>query len=149
MPPSGRKRTKKPKLLPHETSLLASGDLKDITHENSSAIWLYAPSTTLLPSEEDKKNSKTLVYRHMGDEEFAYLLANGILPDTQPYQTIVEGPVGRTYCEGYLRGHRKPSGNVVTTVVEFEAPAALIDKLFSMQKKIEDGCLSHGLGDKG
>ena len=67
----------------------------------------------------------------------------------QPYQTIVEGAVGRTYCEGYLRGLRKPSGNVVTIVVEFLAPKLLIDTLFAMQKKIEDGCFSHGLGDKG
>ena len=45
----------------------------------------------------------------MGDEE-----VDGQLPNTQPYQTIVEGPIGRVYCEGYLRGLRKPSGNVIT-----------------------------------
>ena len=39
-------------------------------------------------------------YRHMGDEECAFLREHGVLPDTQPYQTIVEGPAGRAYCEG-------------------------------------------------
>lgn len=87
-----------------------------------------------------------MVYRHMGDEELSHLLTNGLLPDTQPYKTIVES---RAYCEGYLRGLRKPSGNVVKTVVEFAAPAPLVERLFSMQRKIEDGCFSHGLGDKG
>ena len=85
----------------------------------------------------------------MGDPELEYLLANGRLPDTQPYQTIVEGPVGRAYCEGYLHGLRKPSGNVITTVVEFLAPRRLVETLFAMQQKIEDGCFSHGLGEKG
>lgn len=145
MPPKGKK-AKKPKLRPHEAALLASGELRDVTHANSTALWLYAESTIIA---DEQVNITTLVYRHMGDEELQYLLANNQLPDTQPYQTIVEGPVGRTYCESYLRGLRKPSGNIVTTVVEFHAPKSLIDTLFSMQKKIEDGCFSHGLGDKG
>mmetsp|Transcript_20803 Transcript_20803/g.48853 ORF Transcript_20803/g.48853 Transcript_20803/m.48853 type:complete len:113 (-) Transcript_20803:366-704(-) len=85
----------------------------------------------------------------MGDTELRYLLENGRLPDTQPYQTIAEGPAGRAYCEGYLRGLRRPSGNVVTTVVEFAAPRGLVEALFAMQRKIEDGCFSHGLGDRG
>jgi hypothetical protein len=86
-----------------------------------------------------------------GDPEVAHLLEHRQLPSTQPYQTIVEGPDGRAYCEGegYLRGHRKPSGNVITTIVEFIAPKRLIDQLFLMFRKPEDGCFSHGLGDKG
>ena len=40
-------------------------------------------------------------------------------------------------------------GNVVTTVVEFDTRRSFVDTLFSMQRKIEDGCFSHGLGDKG
>ena len=142
MPPK-LKKTKKPKLLPHKAALLASGKLSDVTHANASALWLKAPSMIRL------KEKRALVYRHMGDDECAYLLAHRKLPDTQPYQTIVEGPIGRAYCEGYLRGLRKPSGNIVTTVVEFETKKSLIDTLFSMQKKIEDGCFSHRLGEKG
>ena len=34
------------------------------------------------------------------------LLSTGLLPDTQPYQTIVEGSDGREYSEKYLRGHK-------------------------------------------
>ena len=143
--PSNGKKIKKPKLLPHEARLLASGELANVTHENSTAVWLSRPSSMI----EVEDATRTVVYRHMGDEECAYLLAYGQLPDTQPYQTIVEGQVGRAYCDGYLRGLRKPSGNIVTTVVEFETTRALVNLLFSMQKKIEDGCFSHGLGDKG
>jgi hypothetical protein len=32
--------------------------------------------------------------------------------------------------------------------VEFNAPVALIDLLFATQSKIEDGCMSTGLGHK-
>ena len=51
---------------------------------------------------------KILVYRHMGDKELVHLIANGKLPDAQPYQTIVVGPVAVevavriSYYEGYL-----------------------------------------------
>ena len=38
------------------------------------------------------------VYRHMTDKEAAYLLEHSILPDTQPYQTIVVGEEGYEYC---------------------------------------------------
>ena len=127
MPPKSKKtKSKKPKLLPHEAALLASGKLSNVTHANASAVWLRAPSTILQEGTEER----TLVYRHMGDDECMHLLAHGRLPDTQPYQTIVEGSIGRAYCEGYLRGLRKPSGNIVTTVVEFETRRSLIDTLF-------------------
>ena len=131
-------------MLPHERALIANGTLEDVTHGKSTARWLTAKST---PS--DPACGLTTVYRHMGDEECAFLRENGVLPDTQPYQTIVQGETGRTYCEGYLRGKRKPSGNIVTTVVEFLAPKVLVDELFAMFSKPEDGCLSHGLGSKG
>ena len=90
----------------------------------------------------------------MGDLELKHLLSNGVLPDTQPYQTIVEGEAGRRYAEKYLRGAKKPSpsrplGSTPTTVVEFVVPRELVEQLFAMQSKIEDGVLSHGLGDKG
>ena len=71
-----------------------------------------------------------------------------MLPYTQPYQTIVEGQSGRTYAEKYLRGHKSVDSSP-TTVVEFLAPRALIDRLFAMQSKPEEGVLSHGLGNKG
>lgn len=38
------------------------------------------------------------VYRHMTDKEATYLLEHSILPDTQPYQTIVVGEEGYEYC---------------------------------------------------
>merc|ERR1711972_1128265 len=84
----------------------------------------------------------------MGDVECAFLLANGILPDTQPYQTIVEGVGGRRYAEKYLRGHKSVDSSP-TTVVEFTMPTSIIRKLFEMQSKNEDGAISHGLGEKG
>lgn len=130
------------KLLPHEQQLLDVGLLRDITHVGSSSIWLSAESTT--PADE----SLTVVYRPMGDEECNHLLCHGTLPDTQPYQTIVEGIEGRVYAEKYLRGHKSVDSSP-TTVVEFLAPQSLIRQLFSMQSKNEDGAISHGLGNKG
>ena len=38
------------------------------------------------------------VYRHMTDKEAGDLLEHSILPDTQPYQTIVVGEEGYEYC---------------------------------------------------
>lgn len=143
------KKKTKVKLLPHETALLQSGQLVDVTHAGSTATWLWAESSTLNNNNNNEDSNRTLVYRHMGDPECAFLLQTGQLPSTQPYQTIVQDQVGRAYCEGYLRGLRKPSGNVVTTVVEFEAPKDLIGSIFEQQCKIEDGCMSHGLGNKG
>jgi hypothetical protein len=84
----------------------------------------------------------------MGDAECAFLLSNGTLPNTQPYQTIVEGTEGRSYAEKYLRGQKKVDSSP-TTVVEFTMPVVLIRKLFARQSKNEDGVISHGLGDKG
>jgi hypothetical protein len=135
-------RAKGVKLLPHEKQLVASGLLADITHSGASAIWLSAPSARL---DDDLRK---LVYRPMGDIECAFLLGNGILPGTQPYQTIVEGEEGRTYAEKYLRGYKSVDSSP-TTVVEFFMPKALVEELFAMQSKNEDGAISHGLGDKG
>merc|ERR1712139_322286 len=70
------------------------------------------------------------------------------LPDTQPYQTIVVGNEGRIYAEKYLRG-RKSVDSSPTTAMEFRAPRPLIQQLFTMQSKNEDGAISHGLGNKG
>merc|ERR1719230_1521145 len=84
----------------------------------------------------------------MGDLEREHLFTHSALPGTQPYQTIVEGDEGRVYAEKYLRGHKSVDSSP-TTVVEFAAPRALVDRLFSMQSKNEDGAISHGLGDKG
>mmetsp|Transcript_128370 Transcript_128370/g.256402 ORF Transcript_128370/g.256402 Transcript_128370/m.256402 type:complete len:216 (-) Transcript_128370:82-729(-) len=130
------------KLLPHELTLVQEGKLVDITHDGSSAIWLWAESS--MPNDE----SLTLVYRPMSDNEYSHLLVHGILPDTQPYQTIVQGDEGRAYAEKYLRGQKSVDSSP-TTVVEFAAPKELIDHLFSVQSKNEDGAISHGLGNKG
>ncbi len=131
-----------------------------MTHAGASAIWLEAPSgapdagegsapasvrkslSTAAPWHSLRPDT-TLVYRHMGDEEFSHLLAHSQLPASQPYQTIVEGATGRTYCEQYLRG-RKWVDTSPTTVVEFRVPRALVARLFAMQHKAEDGVLSHG-----
>eukprot|EP00933_Yihiella_yeosuensis_P062723 TRINITY_DN656_c1_g1_i1.p1 TRINITY_DN656_c1_g1~~TRINITY_DN656_c1_g1_i1.p1 ORF type:complete len:186 (-),score=37.83 TRINITY_DN656_c1_g1_i1:151-708(-) len=135
-------RGAKARLLPHEKSLLASGELEDITHGGSSSVWLSSPSSEL----EDL--SMTLVYRPMGDTELLHLLNYSILPDTQPYQTIVRGAEGRNYAEKYLRGHKKVDSSP-TTVVEFAMPSEAISTLWAMQSKNEEGAISHGLGDKG
>ena len=132
------------KLLAHEQALLASGRLSDVTHAHASARWLSAGSTV----EADLGTDRTLVYRPMGDREYAHLLAHGQLPDTQPYQTIVEGAGGRAYAEKYLRGHKWVDSSP-TTIVEFNAPRSLVETLFARQQKPEDGAMSHGLGEKG
>eukprot|EP00746_Dinoflagellata_sp_MGD_P166139 gnl/MRDRNA2_/MRDRNA2_95843_c0_seq1.p1 gnl/MRDRNA2_/MRDRNA2_95843_c0~~gnl/MRDRNA2_/MRDRNA2_95843_c0_seq1.p1 ORF type:complete len:563 (+),score=116.60 gnl/MRDRNA2_/MRDRNA2_95843_c0_seq1:71-1759(+) len=137
-----RSKVKGLRLLPHELELVETGRMIDITHNGSSSIWLSAESTHLTQS------TLSAVYRPMGDIEFAHLLAHGVLPNTQPYQTIVEGDGGRRYAEKYLRGHKSVDSSP-TTVVEFVVPRALKEKLFDMQSKIEDGAISHGLGNKG
>ena len=128
-------------LLPHEKELLAAGSLRDVTHSRARADHLRAEC-------RPARDGWALLYRHMGDREAAFLMREGVLPDTQPYQTVVRGAEGRAYCEKYLFG-RKRVNTAPTTVFEFEVPAALADRLFTMQHKPEDGCLSHGLGDKG
>jgi hypothetical protein len=89
----------------------------------------------------------TLVYRPMGDAELCHLLAHNALPDTQPYQTIVEGAAGRAYAEKYLSGTKWVDTHP-TTIAEFVVPRALVERLFAIQHKAEDGCVSMGLGDK-
>ena len=143
-----RVKVKGANLLPHEKRLLQSGALHEATHAGASSIWLEAPSMQLTDPD------LCLVYRPMGDPELKHLLQNGVLPDTQPYQTIVEGEAGRKYAEKYLRGLKKaspsrPLHSTPSTVVEFVVPRTLVQQLFAMQTKIEDGALSHGLGDKG
>lgn len=131
------------KLLPHEQALVEMQRLRDVTHAGSTAVWLSGESTPLT-----EQTVHSAVYRPMGDREFAHLFAHGALPATQPYQTIVEGPAGRRYAERYLRGSKRVDSSP-TTVVEFVSPRALVARLFAMQCKPEEGCLSHGLGDKG
>ncbi|KAH3745258.1 hypothetical protein Pelo_13360 [Pelomyxa schiedti] len=83
----------------------------------------------------------------MGDEEVLYLVNNNQLPNTQPYQAIIQGSVGRDYAEKYLNGKKHVDTNP-TTVVEFVAPRRLLEDLFARQHKVEDGALSMGLGHK-
>lgn len=85
------------RLLPHEEQALKSGSLVNVTHRNASSVYLEAASGEVT-------GNACLVYRHMGDIEFAHLMNKHTLPDTQPYQTIVRGEEGRAYCESYLRG---------------------------------------------
>mmetsp|Transcript_9776 Transcript_9776/g.13462 ORF Transcript_9776/g.13462 Transcript_9776/m.13462 type:complete len:175 (+) Transcript_9776:38-562(+) len=134
------RKVKKPKLLPHEKALVEKGKLRNVSHSQSSSIWLEAKSKIA-----DK--GRTLVYRPMGDAELGYLMENNQLPDTQPYQAIIRGKSGRIYSEKYLKGHKKVNTNP-TTVVEFDVPTALIDNLFERFHKPEDGALSCGLGPK-
>ena len=129
------------KLLSHEKTLLDEKQLKDITHTNSSSIWLHADSVLELP------DLMIAVYRVMGDVELLYLLNNGVLPDTQPYQAIVKDEDGRVYMEKYLKGKKKVNTSP-TTVIEFVIPEKLWDQLYALQHKNEDGVISIGLGDK-
>jgi len=136
---------KKCRLLPHEKRLLQEGALQDISHEGSTSTWLYAPSS----SEEvaDDKKRRTLCYRHMADPELENLLQTGRLPSTQPYQTLTRGQEGRAYCESYLRSNKTVDTDP-TTVVEFNCSIILVERLYSIHSKIEDGTMSHGLGHK-
>ena len=124
----------------HELQLLEKGELINITHKGSSSIWLEASEKT-----KDLKNDETLVYRPVGDDELNYLLKNNQLPDTQPYQTIVEGNSGLVYAEKYLNGKKKTDTNP-STIIEFKTKIQLFEDLKKRQIKIEDGCLSIGLG---
>ena len=83
----------------------------------------------------------------MGDSEVRYLVEHGELPETQPYQAIIEGEEGRLYANKYLVGAKRTNTNP-TTVVEFSVPTELIETLKGRQMKIEDGALSMGLGHK-
>jgi hypothetical protein len=114
--------------------------LVNVTHERASSIWLEAPSS-------DAEQGRVLVYRPMGDVELLYLLAHNQLPDTQPYQAIIEGDQGRQYAKKFISGTKKVDTNA-TTVVEFSAPETLIANIKSVQMKIEDGVMSMGLGSK-
>lgn len=140
--PKDAKR-KKFKLLPHEVALLSAGELQDVTHHNASSKWLFAEST----DESTLDPGRVLIYRHMGDTEFAHLLTQNQLPDTQPYQTITRSQEGRSYCESYLRTNKFVNTSP-TTVVEFNCKKAMIDHFYEIQRKPEEGTLSHGLGDK-
>uniref|UniRef100_A0A6B2LKT8 Uncharacterized protein n=1 Tax=Arcella intermedia TaxID=1963864 RepID=A0A6B2LKT8_9EUKA len=128
-------------MLPHERALLEQGKLSNITHHGASSIWLERPAA--IPADEEH----TLVYRPMGDAEVLYLVQNGRLPDTQPYQAIIEGPVGREYANKYLVG-QKWTDTHPTTIVEFAVEKRLVEGLKARQCKVEDGAISMGLGDK-
>jgi hypothetical protein len=91
--------------------------------------------------------SMVTVYRPMAHAELRSLLTLGVLPATQPYQAIMAGNVGRAYSEKYLRGAKRVDTSP-TNVVEFVLPEALLAALFLRQCKAEDGCMSHGLGNK-
>jgi len=134
-------------LLPHERMLLESGKLQNVTHKGASSIWLEAPSTELSSEESSDSNHRTNVYRPMGDSEILHLIQYNRLPNTQPYQAIIEGEAGRKYAEMYLNG-KKWVDTSPSTVVEFTCPKVLIEELFKLQHKVEDGVLSMGLGHK-
>ena len=92
------------RLLPHELALYNSDQLKNITHQGSSSIWLEALSTS-------PPSGRTNVYRPMGDIEVIYLVEHGELPSTQPYQAIIEGENGRLYANKYLNGTKWTNTN--------------------------------------
>ncbi|KYR02810.1 hypothetical protein DLAC_00275 [Tieghemostelium lacteum] len=125
-------------LKPWEKELLDSGRLENITHHGATSVYLEAPST--IPTD-----GKTNVYRPMGDIEIEYLVTNGLLPDTQPYQAIIQGSVGRNYANKYLTG-KKWTNTSPSTIVEFTCPVELVEQLKKIQIKVEDGALSMGLG---
>lgn len=137
-----KRMKKKAKLLPHEQELLSSGTLVDVTHPRASAIWLHSDSKEMVPDD------RVLCYRHMGDAEFAHLLQSNQLPATQPYQTLARNQEGRQYCESYFRAGNKYVDTHPTTVVEFDCTRSLVDAFYAKQSKVENGTISHGLGDK-
>jgi hypothetical protein len=125
-------------LLPHELKLLECGQLVNVTHAKASSITLVAPCSGVA-------EGRTLVYRPMGDEEVQFLVENGVLPDTQPYQAIIRGHAGRQYADKFVIGAKQVDTHP-SSIVEFNMPTKLIDALFRIQHKAEDGALSHGLG---
>ncbi|CAJ1338151.1 unnamed protein product [Effrenium voratum] len=143
-------------LWPHEKQLLEEKQLAEVSHKNASSILLAAalgadapedqPETE--PAQDADVEDMAYVYRHMTDKEAVFLLEHSLLPDSQPYQTIVEGTEGYEYCRKYFTGKKKVTPPV-STIVEFKCPKSLVERLFAMQWKIEDGARSHGLGDKG
>jgi hypothetical protein len=125
-------------LLAHELKLFDSGQLVNVTHAKASSITLVAACGSAAAG-------RTLVYRPMGDEEVQYLVDNGALPETQPYQAIIRGHAGRSYADKFVVGAKQVDTHP-SSIVEFNMPTALIDALFAIQHKAEDGALSHGLG---
>lgn len=125
-------------LLPHELCQLEWGNLVNVTHTGASSISLLARCGSVAPG-------RSLVYRPMGDAEVQFLYNNGILPDTQPYQAIVRNHAGRLYATKFVDGVKQVDTHP-SSVVEFNMPTELIDELFAIQHKAEDGALSHGLG---
>jgi hypothetical protein len=66
-----RRVQNKTKLLPHESDLLARGELANVAHEIASSSWLLATST----DEASLETGRILRYRrYMGDVEFTDLL---------------------------------------------------------------------------
>jgi len=120
-----RKKSKASKSLlqPHERALVASGELSNVTHPGALAVWLEAAS------KEVSWWSTTNCQRR------------------SPTRPFPEGPAGRRYSEKYLTGH-KWVDTAPTTVIEFDCPSQLIEELFAIQHKPEDGALSMGLGHK-
>ena len=113
------------KLMAHERDLLERGLLRNIAHANATSVWLEADST--VPGD-----GQTTCYRPMGDAEVLFLVQNGQLPGTQPYQAIIEGENGRAYAEKYLNGQKRVD-TLPSSVVEFVCPKSLIEQLFALQ----------------
>ncbi len=133
-------------LLPHEIVLVESGALRDVTHKGAKS-YFFEGVVGCSRGDEPARDNTCLVYRHMGDKELGVLLKDRQLPATQPYQTIVRGDEGLRYCRKYLTGKKRVDTGC-TTIIEFCAPVMLIDELFEILHKAEEGCLSTGLGDK-
>lgn len=98
-------------LAPHEKALFEQGFLCECTHGKATARCFSAPLGSSVRSRNSARDEKleekqfiepTLLYRHMGDAELSILLRYDRLPDTQPYQTVVEGHGGYLYCRKYL-----------------------------------------------
>lgn len=135
-------------LAQHEKNLFSRGNLIEHTHKNCKYRIFFGELGRSRDMWDDSfPDNMVEVYRHMGDCELQFLLQNGQLPATQPYQTVVEGVQGFQYCMKYFNGQKSVDTHVVT-VIEFCCPTALVQSLFHTFHKAEDGCLSTGLGSK-
>ncbi len=140
-------------LLPHEAELVETGVLRCVTHVGARChVFEAEPGCSRRAASAEQaralaEKDTTLVYRHMADKELAVLLERHQLPATQPYQTIVRGDEGLRYCRKYITGKKRVDTDI-TTIVEFCAPSKLVEQLFAVFHKAEDGCVSTGLGDK-
>ena len=105
------------------------------------------PYQTIVCNETCNGDNKQCIFKNRHDKRID---SSWLAED----ETVCEGDncpgeqEGFKYCMKYFTGKKKVDTNV-TTIVQFLVQRQLVDTLFSMFAKAEDGVMSHGLGNKG